>query len=350
MADAQNFNVFPNTPEAAGTYDLTQELDTSTYNEEPLASEEDELQVTSDRNPGDTSTRGLSESNAGNTLSAAYLGSANEYCEEKGIALKSTVLFGGQVKGYTSAASDVDVIFIVDNETPHEEVGGFISHLQGVEVELGIRKAGEGRFSEAMDRIGAQSKSVFVCKEDDFVQGNVTSIFRSDSPLDSAILDNPLWATDIGLKNILLTAQTVQGEDLLPNLKDRITPIEENDLQRNRRMYTALGLFGIAAYPLTDNATKYSMSSLKWALHSSYFGGEGKLGTLDEEVDHYKEALAGTSVPRTLDRLLELRDTYQKSLRFNVAALFASRAIFNHALTNGNFPVDVRHYVEGEQA
>lgn len=296
--------------------------------------------------PGDTVRQDAHDD--GGALSTAYLGRANAYCEERGIGLTSTVLFGGQVKGYTSAASDVDVIFIVNNDTPSEEVAGFVTHLQGVELELGIRQPRKGRFSTVLDRIGAQNKSVFVCTEDDFVQGNVTSIFRSDSPLDSAILDNPLWATDIGLKNILLTARTVRGEDLLPNLKDKITPIQERDLRRNRRMYTALGLFGIAAYSLTDNATKYSMSGLKWALHSSYFGGRGELGTLGEEVDYYKEALAETSVPTTLDRLLELREEYRKSLRFNVAALLASRRIFKHAIENGEFPVDVRETGEKE--
>ncbi len=287
----------------------------------------------------------IGEVGVANSLSAAYLGRANQYCEDQGINLRSTVLFGGEVKGYTSAASDVDVIFIVDNETPHEGIADFIKYLQGVEVELGIRKPGGGRFSIALDRIGAQNKSVFVCAEKDFTDGNVTNIFRSDSPLDSAILDNPLWATDIGLKNILLTARTVQGEDLLPNLQGKIKPIERRDLERNKRMYTTLGLFGVLVYPLTDNATKYSMSSLKWALHSSYFGGQGRLGTLGEEIDYYKDALAGTSTPQTLDRLVELRDTYTKSLRFNVAALFATRAIFKHALNNGEFPVDISEQI-----
>lgn len=287
----------------------------------------------------------VGETSDTNSLSAAYLGRANQYCEDRGISLRSTVLFGGEVKGYTSAASDVDVIFIVDNETPHEGIADFVKYLQGVEVELGIRKPGGGRFSVALDRIGAQNKSVFVCAERDFIEGNVTNIFRSDSPLDSAILDNPLWATDIGLKNILLTARTVQGEDLLLNLQEKIKPIERRDLERNRRMYTALGLFGILAYPLTDSATKYSMSSLKWALHSSYFGGQGRLGTLGEEVEYYKDALAGTRTPQTLDRLVELRDGYAKSLRFNVAALFATRAIFKHALSNGEFPVDISEQI-----
>lgn len=275
------------------------------------------------------------------SLSTAYLKRANQFCKEQDIALKSTVLFGGQVKGYTSAASDVDVIFIVDDPTPMEKIKTFITHLQALEVELGIRKSTTSGLATILDRIGAQYKSVFVCKEKDFREGNVSSIFRSDSFLDSIILDNPIWATDIGLKNILLTAKTVQGEDLLPYLKDRLAPIEVRHLKRNRRMYTALAIFGIITYPFSKNATKYSMSSLKWALHSSYFGGFGKLGNLEEEISYFKKTLSHTKTHKVLDELTKLRAEYQKRLLFNISALIIARKIFGHAIKNGKYPVEI---------
>ena len=276
-----------------------------------------------------------------NDLSTTYLKRASEFCQADNIKLRSTVLFGGQVKGYTSAASDVDVIFIVDNATSQDKVNSLINYLQSLEVALGIRKASTSGFSIVLDRIGAQYKSVFVCKEEDFIKGNVSNIFRSDSFLDSVILDNPIWATDIGLKNILLTAKVVQGSDLLPHLKKKLAPIEAHHIKRNRRMYTALALFGIITYPFSNNATKYSMSSLKWALHSSYFGGFGKLGSLDDEINHFKKAVAHTRTHNALDELVQLRSEYKKTLRFNINALIAARKIFNHAIKDGKYPVQI---------
>lgn len=283
------------------------------------------------------------------SLSDEYLDMANAFSEREGINIRSVVLFGGQVKGYTTPSSDVDAIFIVDDDTDAEQIDLMRGHLEDIEEKLGIRDESENLFQETLDRIGAQYKSVFVCKEQDFVEGNVTEIFKSNSVLDSAILDNPIWATDIGLKNIILTAQVVQGEDMLEHLRTKITPVEEEDMVRNRRMYGALAMFGILAYPFTQNATKYSMSSLKWALHSSYFGSTARLDTLNEEAAYYQVNVQDGHTPETLEALIALRENYEKSFRFNVRALFAGRAVFNYAINNGEYPVELVGLTEGEQ-
>lgn len=271
--------------------------------------------------------------------STAFIKSATSYCRDSKIDLVSVVLFGSSVKGRTSSVSDVDIIFIVDNDTHQGKINAFNRYLQDLEVSLGIRDSRTRGLARIMDQIGAQYKSVFVCRKNSFENGAVTEIFKSDSIFDSFILDNPLWATDIGLKNIILTAKVVSGQNLLRFLRARLKPVSLNDLRRNRRMYTALAIYGIIATPFLKNSTKYSMSSLKWALHSSYFGGLGKLGSLDDEVAYFKEVLTGTRIPLTLGRLLELRAEYRKSPWFNIRAYFAVRGIFNYMIKNGKFPV-----------
>lgn len=284
----------------------------------------------------------LTLNNEAESLLDAYLIRINQFCKEQEIELTSTILFGGWAKGYVSPNSDIDIIFVVGNLTSEKKISFFKTYLKLVEVDLGIRELSNGFFTTILDRIGAQYKSVFVCRERDLVMGNTSRIFSSDSFIDSIILDNPIWATDIGLKNILLTAKVVQGrEDLFAHLREEAKPIKLRDIKRNYRMYTALAIFGIITYPFSKNATRYSMSSVKWALHSCCFGGFARLEGLDGEISFFKERLADKNTCNTLNQLIQLRSGYRRTLGFNIHALVTVMKIFNYTIKHGKYPIKV---------
>lgn len=251
--------------------------------------------------------------------------------------LLSIILFGGAVKGYLSKVSDRDTIFVFTDEVSVKALTSFRNYLEDLEAQLGFRK--QNTFLQVcLDRIGAQYKSAFACKYSEFVNGNIARIFFSDKFLDSVIQDNPLLSSDIGLKNIILTAKTVHGENLLDFIKPRLKPINKSDLKLNRRMHFVLLSYALVSFPLSKNSTKYALSAVKWALHTTYFGGFGKLGSLNDEVEFFSQNLNKKHLT-TLKMFEALRESEEPSFGFIMRSFSLIYSLYRFTFKTASFPV-----------
>ncbi len=264
-----------------------------------------------------------------------------EFARKNQIDIVSIILFGSLAKQDIDKLSDLDLIVAVQDETSLSDISALKQVLYKIEEDMGIRPVPtniKGRVVRVLDRIGAQYKSVFVCTESEFINEDTGKIFKSESWLDSAILDNPLWATDIGYKNIQLSARVIYGVDLLKPCSE-ISPISKIKVWRNFVMYWVLNAYALIIYPFTSHATKYSLSALKWALHSSYFSLTGKATGLTEEVQYYQELFPHL---KAIPRMMKLRAEYKPSLVQVFKSFKAIRLVFMHAIRNGEYPTNVQ--------
>ncbi len=266
-----------------------------------------------------------------------YLELSREFAEKHKMNIVSIILFGGIVKGYLSKLSDQDIIFVFDDCVPQDGLCVFRDRLEEIEVDLGLRQK-NSFLQKSLDRVGAQYKSSFACRRSDFVSCNIKYIFYSGHKLDSIILDNPFWTSDIGLKNIILTAQTVYGESLLEFMKSRMTPVLKKDVEANRRMQLILISYSLVTFFFSKNSTRYALSSVKWALHTCYTGGFANLGTLNDEIIFFKSHLSEMN-KNTLDKFIVLRESGEKSLSFIVKSFFLTFSIYRITIEKVKFSV-----------
>lgn len=273
------------------------------------------------------------------TLTKEYVNKAKLFAEKEDMRIRSIILFGGAVKGYLSKVSDRDTIFVFTDDVSVKALSSFRNYLEELEAQLGFRE--QNTFlQECLDRIGAQYKSAFACKYSDFINGDIARIFFSDKVLDSVIQDNPLLSSDIGLKNIILTAKTVQGENLLEFIKPRLKPINKSDLRLNRRMHFVLLFYASISFPFSKNSTKYALSAVKWALHTTYFGGFGKLGSLNDEVVFFSQHLSKRHMV-TLKMFEALRESEERSFGFIMRSFALIYSLYRFTFKTANFPVSL---------
>lgn len=234
------------------------------------------------------------------------------------------IFFGSTVKRGSDRASDIDLIVVMADITSDGQIEQLKQFLCHFEEEVGLRRRPKGlvsRLQRGLDRVGAQYKSMFVCRSD-IVHINPGRIFSTDSHLDSVILDNSFLRNDIGFKNIVLTARTTYGEDLIGQLKTALSPIERGDFIKNLITFSLLNLYALLLYPFTKSAVKYGMSASKWAMHTCYFVETNRPGNLPEEVAYYAKR------HKTPEKIMHLRSNYGKSFSFLIRNSYSLRHYF----------------------
>ncbi|MCB9839477.1 nucleotidyltransferase domain-containing protein [Candidatus Nomurabacteria bacterium] len=253
------------------------------------------------------------------------------------LKIVSVVLFGSLAKQDTDKASDIDVIVVVDDLSSDAQISKLKKYLYSIEEDIGLRIKASGlanRLQVIFDRMGAQYKSMFVCREDEFVNSNAGKIFHTESFFDGVILDNPLLRNDIGFKNILLSAKVVYGRDVLTGLQN-VSPIRKKQLAQNRITYSSLNLYSLLVCVFARNATKYSMSALKWTLHSCYFVLTKEPGSLSREIAYFEKHFPSN----VLTELKDLRKSYRKNLGFILRAQLYIWRLFTKTLKDASYPV-----------
>lgn len=261
----------------------------------------------------------------------------NSCAREIDLKIISVVLFGSLAKQDADKASDIDVIVVVDNQSSDTQISKLKRYLYSVEEDMGFRIKPHGamnRLQVVFDRIGAQYKSMFVCREEEFVNSNAGKIFHTESFFDGVILDNPLLRNDIGFKNILLSAKVVYGRNVLTGIKN-VTPIRKKQLAQNRITYSSLNLYALLTCLFARNATKFSMSALKWTLHSCYFVLTKEPGNLSKEIAYFEKHYPSN----VLTELKDLRESYRKNLGFILRAQFYIWRLFTKTLKEVSYPV-----------
>jgi len=247
-----------------------------------------------------------------------------------GRPLVSLVLFGSAAKGgFVSDTSDVDLFAILPDGSTPNDMRSLREAASRVEIDHGFR-APPGRPKNALERFaeraGGNAVSCFPCTRGDLLSGNIARIFDL-RPIEALLVDR------IVLANIIASAVTVWGEDLLPEVP--VPSVRRIDVFKALLGAASLTLLSAAVFPLLPDATQYAMGALKHSLHSCYFCYHLRTAPLDEEIAFFKSRLGQGSA---LEDLVEQRGKYRRSFRFVVRCLPALVRLHLRTARDNRFP------------
>ena len=178
--------------------------------------------------------------------------------------LVSLVLFGSSVNGVPTKISDIDLLIVMDDSTTKRD-------LQ--RIRSGIEKlAGKYKFwsypQSLFDRILRGVKLAtgmfvpfFVTREEEIIKGSFTRIFNVNRLL--AFFLSPKATV---LKSIKENYRILWGKDVI---KEMITHTPSRiDLPKGLFLNILQSMAAFFMSPFIEDATKYSLEALKWALYT----------------------------------------------------------------------------------
>jgi hypothetical protein len=227
--------------------------------------------------------------------------------------LVSLVLFGSTAKGsFSEDVSDVDLIIVLPDEATRENrrrLHEVVARLEAVHGFSLPAARSPGVFQARIERAVGHAFSCFVCTRGDLLSGDVARVLELRR-LEAPFVDRIVFA------NIVASAVTVWGEDLLPRVP--VPPVRRLDVFKALFAFSSQVVLSVMTFPVLPDATKYAMGALKHSLHSCYFCYHGRTAALEEEVDFFQRRLGAT---RTLVELLALRRQYRRSFAFVIRCL-----------------------------
>jgi hypothetical protein len=125
------------------------------------------------------------------------------------------------------------------------------------------------------------------------------------------LVESLILSTHIGFASIVKSSTVIWGEDFRRQI--HIPALTKAHLVKNCAAFLSLNACALLGYPFLPNATAYSMSALKWMLHSCYFCYALESATIEDEIDFFHTKL-GEHGP--LSELLSLRREHRPSFAF----------------------------------
>jgi predicted nucleotidyltransferase len=185
-----------------------------------------------------------------------YLESLVRTSIESGLRLSSVILFGsGAIGGFSTTASDVDLILVVPDDTSIEDRNRLRIAVERIEAIHGFGKKGPQRKLAALvEKATANLHSFFICSRSDLLSGRVEQILAM-RPSQALFVDR------VVIPSIITSAVTVWGEDLL--LQIPMAPIRRFDVLKAFHGPFAQALLIVAVFPFLPDATKYAMGVMK---------------------------------------------------------------------------------------
>jgi len=263
-----------------------------------------------------------------------YLDAVLKFADQKSSEIVSIMIFGSVAKGGFSPVSDVDLLVVLADEVPWQEKKRLEHDLAALELEHKLRERPKSKreFVRAIvDRMAAQFKSYFVCYKEDFVSGNSAAVFGINPVLESLLL-----TTRIGFANVVMSARTAWGEELLSQV--RVPLLTKRHLAKNFVGLLAFNACALVVFPVLPNATKYSMSALKWMLHTCHFCVVLKSSTIEEAVEFFQGRIEAEA---TLRELLSLRRHYRPSFRFVKGCFGTIVRLYSMTVKEAVFPISI---------
>jgi predicted nucleotidyltransferase len=258
----------------------------------------------------------------------AYLAAITEVFYTSENALASVILFGSATVGGDSPASDVDLVFVLNDDATSDARIRLRDRVIGLEISHGLREPPrrKGALEAIADVLTKNDSSFFICTRADLLSG-----------LPGRILNLPpaqaLFVDRIVIPGILATAVTFQGEELLADVP--VEPIRRFDVFK-----AFFGLFcqivmSVGIFPFVPGATRYAMTSLKHSVRNCYFCYKATHASLEDEI----EFLQKRSGPHpALDQLLALRRAYASSFGFVVRCMPALVRLHWRTALDNRFP------------
>jgi predicted nucleotidyltransferase len=260
----------------------------------------------------------------------SYLDALVETFSHGGPPLLSVVLFGSAAKGgFSQQLSDVDLILVLADGAGADELGRVHEEVMRLELAHGFRLPEVRRRSALetfIDRAGGNALSCFVCTRSDLLSGDVARVFGLNA-VEAVFVDR------IVLANIIVSAVTVWGEDLLPAVP--VPMIRRLDVFKALFGFCNQLLLVAATYPVLPGATRHAMGSLKRSLHSNFFCYNLRPAPLEEEVAFFDERLGKSAV---LEELLALRRKYRDSYGFVLRCIPAVVRLHLASARENRFP------------
>ena len=261
-----------------------------------------------------------------------YLDAVFEFADQKSPEIVSIMIFGSAAKGGFSPVSDVDLFVVLADEIPRKEKKRLEHDLAELELEYKLRTRPKSKTEYILtlvDRLAAQFKSQFICYKRDFISGNSAAVAGINPVLESLFL-----STRIAFADDVMSAKTVWGEELLSQV--RVPRVTREHLVKNCLGFLAFNSGALAVFPVVPNATKYSMSALKWMLHACHFCVNLKSSTIEEAVELFQAEIDRDA---ELMELLSLRRQYRPSLRFVKGCFGTILKLYSATVKQAVFPI-----------
>ena len=109
-------------------------------------------------------------------------------------------------------------------------------------------------------------------------------------------------------------------------------------LVKNCLAFLAFNACALAVFPLVPNATKYSMSALKWMLQTCHLCITLKSSTIEEAVEFFRAEIHGDA---QLMQLLSLRSLYRPSFRFVKGCFGTICRLYSVTVKQAVFPIAI---------
>lgn len=214
------------------------------------------------------SISGLSKKTTIEARSQDYVKSVLESVRGFGSLVVSVIVFGSYVKGDLSENSDVDLIIVVSNSCSTLKIEELDRMIIETQKRFGFAEPIHSLSSKFLNFISKQTGmfvSHFICKEKDFNDLNFVQIFGTNK-----ILTKIFSPQKLVLSGLHDHAKTVYGKDLLQ--KAVSIKVKRIDLWRSLVMNLVLSLGAILlSFFKPIDAIRFSMESIKWSLHSTYY-------------------------------------------------------------------------------
>jgi predicted nucleotidyltransferase len=260
-----------------------------------------------------------------------YLEALVKECAKEGQSLVSVALFGSAARGgFSEDVSDVDVIIVLGDDTTPESRRRLREDVALLEALHGFRlPAGRsgGLLQARIERAVGHALSCFVCTRGDLLSGDVARV------LDLRRLE-ALFVDRIVLANIIASAVTVWGEDLLPQVP--VPSVRRLDVVKALFAFSGQVWLSAVTFPAFPDATRYAMGALKRSLHSCFFCYHQRTAPLEEEVAFFHRRRRAT---HTLVELLARRGQYRPSFGFVLRCLPTLVRLHLETAWDNQFPV-----------
>ncbi|UCB60830.1 MAG: nucleotidyltransferase domain-containing protein [Candidatus Bathyarchaeota archaeon] len=244
---------------------------------------------------------------------------AKEIC---GKHLVSIYLFGGLASGeFTDDASDVDLLFIIDDRCPQEKKGKLEQALRSLEAKHGFLRLGQESpiFSIFASRT-ALFKSHFILRLQSLKNMDYVSMFYEgkgfDLPLGRILF--PFAPSKLVIRNILTNAKILHGIDSI----EALSPPSPSWSELNKAFLASLlmSIFGIFLSFITKSGSRFSMEAFKWYILNTHSFFKGSSSSVKKACTFFRTSFFHTWI--ITSRFCKLRKCYSRSFTFNFIVPF----------------------------
>ena len=250
--------------------------------------------------------------------------------------LVSVILFGSTAQGtFVSETSDVDLFIVFPDSARPEDRVRIRQEVADLEIAHGFRLPAsrpKNPLAKFAARAAGHAMSCFILSRADLLSGDVARIFDL-RPVEAVCVDRILLAS------IVVSASTVWGEDLLPQVP--LLPLRRLDVFKALFSFMNAIVMSAVGFLLLPDATKYAMGVLKHSLHSCYFCYHLKTAPLPKEIEFLQSRLGPC---RILQDLLAQRENYHRSFSFVLRCAPTLLRLHLRTARENRFPRAVRSY------